>query len=172
MMEIDKIADAQHRKLAVDLFNYTWTFLRKPDRTDEDIDEMINAVHSSRYHWGKYSGCTPQRLAVGEWQISHVYAILGMPKPALWHAQRSLFHAEGHLNVDDWVLASCHEAMARASALNGDDVGFNKHYFLAMEVADKIGNDEDKAIVLNDLASEPWFGFDYNLASEREAIAG
>ena len=42
-----------HRKLAVDLFNYTWKFLDKENRTVEEDDEMLHAAHASRFHWGK-----------------------------------------------------------------------------------------------------------------------
>ena len=38
--------------LAVDLFNYTWTLIEKPDRTAED-DAMIHAAHASRHHWSR-----------------------------------------------------------------------------------------------------------------------
>jgi len=44
-----------HRQLGVDLFNQTWTYLDKPERTAEDDDAMIHAAYASRYHWSQAS---------------------------------------------------------------------------------------------------------------------
>jgi DNA-binding transcriptional MerR regulator len=61
---------AGHRRLAVDLFNHTWTLIEKEERTPAEIDEMIHSAHASRYHWSKVG--TGANLARGEWQVSRV----------------------------------------------------------------------------------------------------
>src|SRR2546427_1263558 len=76
-----------HRKMAAGLFNEVWRLLEKK-RTPAEDDRMIHAAHASRYHWGEVG--TPVNLAIGEWQISHVYAVLDRPEPATYHAVRSL----------------------------------------------------------------------------------
>ena len=66
---------AAHRRLGVDLFNFTWTLIEKADRTPAETDEMIHAAHASRYHWSKAG--TNANLGRGEWQIARVYSVLG-----------------------------------------------------------------------------------------------
>ena len=48
-----KYSEEEHQKFAVDLFNLTWSLLDKKDRTQEEDDKMIHAVHASRFHWGE-----------------------------------------------------------------------------------------------------------------------
>jgi hypothetical protein len=80
---------------------------------------MLHAAHASRFHWGEAPECRPENLARGEWQVSRVYAVLGRPEPAIWHARRCLEHCE-QAGLADWDLAYAYEALARAHALAGD----------------------------------------------------
>ncbi len=66
----------EYRKRAAELFNGTWELLDKADRDETDDLNMIHQAHASRYLWGLV-GKEPQ-LATGEWQVSRVYAALGM----------------------------------------------------------------------------------------------
>src|SRR5436853_3399633 len=77
-----------HRKTAARLFNATWDLILKKRRSVEEVDAMIGMAHASRYHWSVVGG--PEELAIGEWQISRVYAALDRPEPSLFHAQRCL----------------------------------------------------------------------------------
>ena len=108
---------ATERQVAVDLFNHVWRLLDVDDRTPDQDDAMVHAAHASRWHWGQVGGA--EQRAVGEWQCSRVYAVLGRPGEALHHARRclDLSAVEG---VDPFVAASAHEAMARAYAVGGD----------------------------------------------------
>ena len=83
---------ATRRALAVGLFNYTWTLLENPDRTKEQDDEMLNAAHASRYHWGEVGEAV--NLSRGEWQVSGGSLVAGprrtglaAPRPALCRDQ-------------------------------------------------------------------------------------
>ena len=40
-----------HRALATQLFNDTWTIMDLDTRTSEQIDEMIHTAHASAYDW-------------------------------------------------------------------------------------------------------------------------
>ena len=77
---------------------------------------MLRAAHASRWHWAQ-TGVPDinQRLAVGEWQCSRVYAVLGRGEPSLHHARRCVELVEAD-DMEDWVAASAYEAMARAFA--------------------------------------------------------
>jgi hypothetical protein len=144
---------ATRRALAVGLFNYTWTLLENPDRTQEQDDEMLNAAHASRYHWGEVGEAV--NLSRGEWQVSRVYSVLGrgepapVPRPALRRDQR------GNDAREDWELGSAYEAMARASAVAGDLAGRDEWKSRAVAELAKIKDAEDRQVLEQDIATLP-----------------
>ncbi len=142
--------DATHRQLAADLFNNVWTLLDAPDRTPMQDDEMLHAAHASRHHWGAVG--SPANLARGEWQCSRVYAVLGRAEPALWHARRCLALCEEH-GIGDWDIAFAHEAIARALKVAGDHAGAETAVQRARELSAAIAEDEDRDLLLSDLAT-------------------
>jgi len=101
-----------HRKSAVECFNRAWDYLDKKDRTVHDDQLMLHLAHASRYHWS-FVG-TPRNLAIGDWQISRVYAALNQPDLALHFAKTSL--EIGEKNKLPGVVLTANEAMARAYA--------------------------------------------------------
>ena len=140
----------QHRALAVGLFNHVWELLSTPDRTPAMDAQMVHAAHASRFHWGQVGG--PEQWAVGEWQCSRVYAVLGRSEPALHHARASLqICEEGSLG--DWVIAAAYEALARASAVAGDEAAKRAWLTKADEAVAAIADAEDRAVIEADLAS-------------------
>ena len=142
-----------HRRLGVELFNHVWRLLEAEERSPEQDDELAHAAHASRWHWSR-SGADDlaQRLAVGEWQCSRVYAVLGRAEPALHHARRCVAMVEAG-GLEDWVTASAYEAMARASSVAGDREAFEEWRERAREAADAIGDEEDREVIEGDLAT-------------------
>lgn len=145
---------AAHRALGVALFNHVWTLLEKPDRSPAETDEMIHAAHASRFHWSRAEGSEPVNLARGEWQCSRVYAVLGRGEPALWHARRCLAINEA-AGTADWDIASAYEAMARASAVAGDDQAARDWKAKTITALDGIADQDDRDIIEGDLATLP-----------------
>lgn len=145
---------AQQREVAVELFNLVWNLLERSDRTESDDDRMLHAAHASRYHWGEVGAAEQQ--AVGEWQCSRVYAVLGRGEPALHHAGRVLDIARSD-GVPEWVGASGMEAMARASAVTGDEAAAAEWTARARSAAMAIEDEdkEDREVVLGDIATLP-----------------
>ena len=148
--ETTELDPATRRKLAADLFNHTWTLLERTGRTLEQDDEMIHAAHASRYHWGEVG--KPENLARGEWQCSRVYALLRRAEPALWHARRCLAICEEH-GIGDWDIAFAWEAIARAEAVAGDGTAADEALARARELGAAIAEDEDRELLLSDLAT-------------------
>ena len=144
---------ATRRALAVGLFNYTWTLLENPDRTQEQDDEMLHAAHASRYHWGEIGEAV--NLSRGEWQVARVYSVLGRGEPALYHARRCVEINEANDDREDWELGSAYEAMARASAVAGDQAGRDEWKARAVEELAKIKDDEDRHVLEQDIATLP-----------------
>jgi DNA-binding transcriptional MerR regulator len=143
---------ATRRALAAGLFNHVWTLLETQDRTREQNDEMVHAAHASRYHWGEIGDA--KNLAIGEWQCSRVYAVLGRGEPALHHARRCLEITEGH-KAERWLLASAYEALARASAVAGDRAGAAEWKQKAQATMAEVEDADDRQIVEGDIATLP-----------------
>lgn len=143
---------AAERAQAVRLFNHTWGLLDLPQRTRAEDFDMVHAAHASRWHWGRVGG--PQEWAIGEWQCSRVYAVLARAEPALAHAHRCLELTEEY-GLDGFILASAHEALARAHFVAGDLAAARAERDRAAEIAAGLTDLEDRAVVEGDLATLP-----------------
>jgi hypothetical protein len=140
------------RKIAVELFNYTWTLLERPERTQRETDLMISAAHASRFFWEEIG--EPVNHARGEWQLARVYAVLGHPESALNHARRCLEICEQN-GIGDFDLAYAYEALARAHAV-ASEIDPAAHFKqLAHEAVKHIGEADDRELVIQDLNSLP-----------------
>jgi hypothetical protein len=145
-------AHEQHRQLASQLFNRVWELLDQTERSQDEIDEMINAAHASRYHWSVVG--QPVNLARGDWQISRVYSVLGRAEPALYHAYRSLeiVEAEG---IVDFDLAFAYEALARAHAVGGDALESQRYLELARTAGEAIAEQDYRDGFFSELGTVP-----------------
>lgn len=146
--EISLDADAE-RRLAAHLFNHVWTLLERSDRTQAEDDEMLHAAHASRHHWGQVG--RPVHWTRAEWQCSRVYAVLGRSEPALHHARRTLELAGAHV-LGPFDIGCGHEALTRAYLVAGDTETAAKHAAKARNAAEEIIDDEDRQILLGDVA--------------------
>ncbi len=142
-----------HKKMAIGLFNFTWSLLDKAKRTKEENDTVVHAAHASRYHWGelvKMGQGTAANLGRGEWQISRVYSVLKRPEQARYHAQRYLDICREH-GIGDWDIAFAYEALARAAAISKDASSRDKYLELAKKAAKQIKEEENRKLLFSDL---------------------
>jgi DNA-binding transcriptional MerR regulator len=149
---------ATHRRLGVDLFNYTWTLIEKADRTPAEVDEMIHAAHASRWHWARAEGSESSNLGRGEWQCARVYSTLGRGEPAVWHARRCVEYAEAAAKAgvaEEWDVPSSYEGLARALAVAGDTAAAEEWRSRARAAVAAIESPEDRQIIEQDLATLP-----------------
>ena len=107
--------------------------------------------HGSRLHW---EAGTAENVAIVDWLCSRVYAVLGRVEPALYHARWCLMRAES-AGLPGWIHAEGHEALARAHAVAGDGGDARRHADEARAIASTIEDDEDREVVLGDLATLP-----------------
>ncbi len=140
------------RQVAATLFNRVWTLMEAEARTEAEEAEMIHAAHASCYHW-IMSG-EPVNRARGEWQCSRVYAVLGRPEPALFHARKVLDICQRE-GIADFDLAFAYEALARACALSGDSGEARRWAELARAACEQIAENDDRELVLSDLETLP-----------------
>ncbi len=138
------------RALAASLFNHVWTLLEIEPRTTDQDDEMLHAAHASRHHWGAVG--EPVNRARGEWQCSRVYAVLRRSEPAMWHARRCLALCEEH-GIGDFDIAFAWEAIARAARVASDHPEADGALARARELAAGIAEEEDRELLLGDLAT-------------------
>ena len=111
---------------------------------------MIHAAHASRHHWGIVG--TPMNIAVGEWQVSHVYAVLRRAEPATYHALRALRMCKAH-GLKGFVLAFAYEALARADAVAGRRRDLRNHLGLAYRAGLRIDEKEEREEFFRQLAT-------------------
>jgi len=114
---------------------------------------MIHAAHASRWHWGEIGDVA--NLGRGEWQVSRVYAVLGRPEPAVYHARRCLDHIRSGEGTEDWDLPFAYEALARALAVAGEGAASSRYEQLAREAGAAIADVEDRDHLLAELATLP-----------------
>jgi hypothetical protein len=151
--ELPPLDANQHREQGVALFNGVWEMLDEPNRTPAQDDQMVHAAHASRWHWsqaGDLGG--DQQLAVGEWQCSRVYSVLGRGEPALHHAQACLTICQER-SLADWVVAAAYEALARASVVSGNATEARAWLEKARIATAAIAEAEDREVIESDLAS-------------------
>ena len=143
---------AQERAQAVALFNRAWSLLDLPERSAAQDFYLIHCAHASRWHWGQAGG--PLEWAVGEWQCSRSYAVLGRAEPSLVHAQRCLELCTEH-QLEGYIVASAHEALARAYLVAGDPIAARTARDRAAALAAALPDPDDRAVVEGDLATLP-----------------
>jgi hypothetical protein len=145
------------RTLAKRLFNRVWELLEIPSRSTDEDDEMVNAAHASRYHWGCVGGA--KERAIGDWQISRVYSTVGRGEPAVHHARRCYDVVVGAGDeLESWLLASAYEALARAYAVSGDRAVAAEWRDKAVAQLERIEDPDDREVVEQDVASLPPLG--------------
>jgi hypothetical protein len=139
-----------HAALGPALFNKVWEIIDNPERTKEDVDEMVHAAHASWYHWSKVG--TVVNLARGEWLISRVYTVVNRSECALHHGERCLEICVEN-GIGDFDIAFAYEAVARAHFVSGRLDLARESVLKALEAAEVVADPEDRALVLADINS-------------------
>ena len=122
-----------HKKTAAKCFNGAWDYLDKKDRTTDDEQQMLHLAHASRYHWSFIGSA--KNFAVGDWQLSRVYAALNEPRLALHFAKSALEITEKNNLAEN--LPSAYEGMARAYAIAKEKQSARDYIKKAREALDK-----------------------------------
>ena len=136
-----------HRQLAVDLFNHTWTLLDIKNRTPEQDEEMVHAAHASRHHWS-IAG-TAKNKARGDWQLARVYATLGRYSDAEHYAELYLLACKNN-EFEDWDLPFAHEGLARTCAKTNPEKS-TEHLTKARQLGEEISQEDEKKWILTNL---------------------
>lgn len=138
-----------HKKTAAQLFNETWDLIDKTDRTPDENFTMINKAHASVYHHSMGGGGAAQK-AMGHWQISHVYALVGMGESALIQARFCLETTISN-ELSDFNLAFGYEAVSRAYAVLKDAKNMEIYKQKGLDAASRVAEADDKEYVLREI---------------------
>jgi hypothetical protein len=139
---------AAHRFFAADCFNKTWDLMDKPERTAAEDRLMVALTHASLYHWSQRADCTEGHFAIGYWQVSRVYALLGNAPEAKRFGDICLSFSS---KADPFLYGYAHEALARAALVAGDRDSTAMHKQEALTAAERIQKVEDRDLLLADL---------------------
>ena len=131
----------EHRALGVELYNKTWELLEEGG----DADELVDTAHASALHWRFATGATAANRARSHWLCSHVYAGVGRPEPALYHAERCLSVVSSEPGeMEEFDLPVAYEALARANAVAGNVDEARRFIDLGRAETAKIADAEDR----------------------------
>ena len=139
-----------HRGLAASCFNQTWEYLRKPEITAKEAEEMIHVSHASFWHWNQVEDHTPLNISIGSWQLARVYAVAGLPERAEYFAQRCVEVGETN-DLPPYYVGYGYEASARAKALQGDRKAAQDLISRAKRLAEQVQELDDRIVLLDDL---------------------
>jgi len=114
-------------------------------RSPEEEMKMLLLAHTSRYHWELVG--SPANKAVGDWQLSRVYASIGDGDLAIRFAVSALASCRRH-HLSEFT-PSAFEGVARAYAVARDSVKAERYLARAREELGKAELDnEDRKIYL------------------------
>lgn len=146
-----------HRYFSAACFDQAWTLMEKPDRTEEENEEMIRLSLASLWHWTQREDCTDQNLSVGCWQTSRICAILGQSRNARRYGRISL-EAARKGRVPPFYVAYAFEALARAECIAGNQQKMNEYLADAHRYAESVEDDKEKQMLRDDLTAIPEAG--------------
>jgi hypothetical protein len=147
-----------HRQMAKDLWNRTWDLLEKEDRTEDEIAELAEAAHASRWHWRQAgTGVHAQR---GEWMLGRVYCELNVPNAAAWHLKRTEALTEANrADLADFDFAFVLALRARVTAVSGDAKRAATEYAAAEAMGRTLADAGDRAEFARQLKTGNWGAF-------------
>jgi hypothetical protein len=148
------VAPEVQRRLAVVLFNRTWELLENADRSPGEDREMLASAMASRLHWQSIG--TEENYAAGDWLVAHVASRLGHADLALDFASAAHERAAAaDPPLEQWLLASTMEGLARAHDTAGHDAERDRWAGEARRVLDTVEDQEDRELIASQLASIP-----------------
>ena len=141
---------AAHAHFSKACFNRAWELIEKADRSADDDEEMVRLNQASLWHWTQRPDCTDRNRSIGYWQASRIRALIGHGDEAQRYADLCERHSRA---LAPFYQASAQEALARAAQVRGHATAARAHVARARVLAQAIVDDDERAIVLADLAT-------------------
>jgi hypothetical protein len=144
--------NAAHKYFAAECFNRAWDFIDMPSRSSDQADKLLQLSLASLWHWTQREDCTPTNLSIGYWQVSRVFALLRQAENARHYGELCL-EASQKEGVAPYFLGTAYEALARAEMVAGHLDESEKYLVKAHQVAIALSDEEEKQMLLKDLAT-------------------
>jgi hypothetical protein len=132
-----------HRRFAAEANNLAWTLSEKPELSDEERTQLLNAAHAAAFHWSKVGSAG--QIAHAELLLGRVHALLDNGELAMKFAT-SAFNALTAGNPAPWEAAFAHAILANAAASSGNAVMHAQNYEKAKALGDGLTDAEDKQL--------------------------
>jgi hypothetical protein len=150
--EVAEAAKPWHLRFAKECNNRAWE-LSVRARTPEEDREMLDAAHTSAWHWAKV-GTGQQRMRAAM-LLAEVHALLGHGQAALALAKPMHDHFTRRDDTPDWELAFAHTVLAHAAHAAGDAGLHRAVYRDATAAIARIAGEEDRRIVMETFQHVP-----------------
>ncbi len=146
--EISTDWQAVHKHFSTRCFNNTWELIEKPNRSSEDDLEMKQLAVTSLWHWRQRKDVTPTNLAVGYWQVSYVYSLIGQPDLALRYALLCKVVSE---KLEPFFLGEAYQALASAEKASGNNGRMEEYLAKARHILNNLTDPEEKEALERDI---------------------
>jgi hypothetical protein len=140
----DEELRAWHRRFAADANNRAWSLSEKPELTNAERRELLDAAHAAAHHWRKIG--TPAQVAQADLLLGRAHALLGNGALARTFATAALDLTTSR-NGQPWELALAHAVMADAAAASRDAQLHAQHHEKAKSLGENLAG-EDKELFL------------------------
>lgn len=144
-------AKAWHKRFAAAANNRAWE-LSVQTRTVAEDQEMLDAAHTSAWHWMKVG--TEVNHMRATMLLAEVHALLGLGHSALAYAEEMRTYFLG-IQSPDWEVAFVHVVHAHAAAAAGETKKHQASYERAVAAFDAISNEKERSIVADTFGHVP-----------------
>ena len=125
--------------------NRAWELSVRTRTPDEDR-EMLDAAHTSAWHWAKVGNELNRMRAT--MLLAEAHALVGHGATALALAKPMHRYFTGRSDTPDWELAFAHAILAHAAHASGDAALHRSAYRDATAAVARIAGEEDRRIVM------------------------
>jgi hypothetical protein len=136
--------ESWHRYFGASANNRAWD-LAECERTQIDIDELLDAAHAAAWHW-KVIGNELNRMRA-LMLLAQAHAVAGLSESAVRYANAMRTYFLSNANTPDWELAFTHVVHAYAMSAAQLHDAHAASYAAATRAVESIKDDEDRKIV-------------------------
>ena len=143
--------EAIRRSLAIRAYNAAAELLDQPELDADAAFRALADALASRELWSTIG--TPVNLLIGDWQVARALCANGRGDDAV-SIMAAAVDTANEMDVDDWLMASLHEGLARALNTTGD-IRYEAVYTFTQSLIEAIVDDDDREIIAAQFADLP-----------------
>jgi hypothetical protein len=141
-----------HAHFSAGCFNKCWGLIDKPNRSADDVEDMLLLAHASLWHWKQRADCKPLNLSIGYWHVSRVYALAGEYEMARLFGTKCLDVGQDN-RLPPFYLGYAYEALARAELFDKKGDQAKELLAKAREELKGVADKEEQQLLAADLDS-------------------